>query len=92
MKSKRPGFLTSPITETLNRLTSRTMTETSGFGMYSTSFFAMMSRSCIGVRPAAWTSLSSGREILPSGRTGAVRLSAGLFHTEISSRSSGPIW
>src|SRR5439155_18690711 len=49
------------------------------------------SRSWGGVTPAACTSLSSGSEILPSGRTGTVRLMAGLFHTAISSRSSGPI-
>src|SRR2546428_304418 len=49
------------------------------------------SRSSRGARPAACTSLSSGSEILPSGRTGMVRLMAVLFHTAISSRSSGPI-
>src|SRR2546425_7620503 len=49
------------------------------------------SRSWGGVRPAACTSLSSGSEILPSGRTGMVRLMAGLFHTATSSTSSGPI-
>src|SRR5262245_35630666 len=59
--------------------------------MYSVSRLVSSSRSCIGVRPAAWTSFSSGSEIMPSGRTGAVRLSGGLFHTEISSRSSGPM-
>jgi len=37
------------------------------------------------------TSLMSGSEILPSGRTGTVRLSVSFFHTETSSMSSAPI-
>ena len=45
----------------------------------------------MGVRPAACTSLSRGSEILPSGRTGAVRLTASLLHTETCSTSSGPM-
>src|SRR5215470_16180639 len=36
-------------------------------------------------------SLRSGSEIMPSGRTGVVRLIAGLFHTAMSSTSSGPM-
>jgi hypothetical protein len=52
---------------------------------------AILSRSCIGVRPEAWMSCSSGIEILPSGRTGSWRESASFFQTEICSRSSGPI-
>ena len=48
-------------------------------------------RNWVGVRPAACTSLTRGNEILPSGRTGTVRLMAVLFQTEISSTSSGPM-
>ena len=36
-------------------------------------------------------SLTSGSEIMPSGRTGTTRLSSGFFHTWTSSTSSGPI-
>jgi len=89
--SNCPAFFTSPSTETLKLWTSLTMTDTSGVGMYSASFFASASRSCIGVRPAACTSLRSGSEIFPSGRTGTARLMAVLFHTATSRRSSGPI-
>src|SRR5882672_10342146 len=64
------------------------MTETSGAGTYSASFFARPSRSCMGVRPL---SFRRGSEILPSGRTGTVRLIVVLFHTPISRTSSGPI-
>src|SRR5262245_39837774 len=67
------------------------MTETSGFGMYSVSFSTMAARSSAGVRPAAWMSLSRGSEILPSGRTGVVRLMVVLFQTAMSRRSSGPM-
>ena len=67
------------------------MTETSGVGMYSAKLFISRSRSSIGVRPAAFTSFKSGSEIMPSGRTGTVRLIASFFHTPIWSTSSGPI-
>src|SRR6185503_21388125 len=77
--------------DTLKLCTSRTITDTSGDGTYSASFLSRTLRSWFGVRPAAWTSLTSGSEIFPSGRTGTVRLIALLFHTEISSMSSGPI-
>src|SRR5437867_4595832 len=79
------------MTDTLKLLTSLTLTETSGWGMYSASRRVSSSRSSMGVRPAAWTSLSRGSEIFPSGRTGAVRLTASLLHTETWSTSSGPI-
>src|SRR4029453_13242217 len=59
--------------------------------MYLASLLARSSLSCFGVRPAACTSSSSGSEILPSGRTGTVRLIPALFHTVTSRRSSGPI-
>src|SRR5262245_25428395 len=42
--------------------------------------------------PAACTSLTSGNDIFPSGRTGTVRHRSGqFFHTVMSSTSSGPI-
>src|SRR6266545_3240214 len=67
------------------------MTDTSGEEMYLASLLARSSLSCFGVRPAACTSSSSGSEILPSGRTGTVRLIPALFHTVTSRRSPGPI-
>ena len=79
------------MTETLKLRTSVTTTETSGCGMYSARRCMSRSRSSMGVRPAASTSLSSGSEILPSGRMGAVRLIASLFHTETWTTSSGPM-
>ena len=45
-------------------------------------------RSSIGVSPPACTSWTSGSEILPSGRTGTVRLKSVLLHTAISITSS----
>jgi len=71
--------------------TSRTITDTSGDGTNSDSRIVNSSRSAAGVRPAAWMSLTSGREILPSGRTGTVLLSSVFFQTEMSSTSSDPI-
>jgi hypothetical protein len=59
--------------------------------MYSTSLAMREARSCDGVRPAAWTPFSSGSEILPSGRTGTVRLTVVLSQTAKSSTSSIPI-
>src|SRR5882724_2753234 len=91
LSSYRPGFLISPTTEKLRLRISRTMTETSGEGIYSASFFVRSSRSCIGLRPATCKSLSSGSEILPSGRTGTARLRAALSDTAMSRTSSGPI-
>src|SRR4029450_6161005 len=42
--------------------------------------------------PAACTSLTSGNDSFPSGRTGTVRHRSGqFFHTVMSSTSSGPI-
>src|SRR4029450_2979082 len=42
--------------------------------------------------PAACTSLTSGSDSFPSGRTGTVRHKSGqFFHTVMSSTSSGPI-
>ena len=71
--------------------TSRTITEISGAGMKTRSFWVSSARSSIGVRPLAWMSLIKGSEMAPSGRTGTVRLIASFFHTEISITSSGPI-
>src|SRR5258708_9300574 len=51
----------------------------------------MESPSCIGVSPAACTSLSSGMEIIPSARTGNEFVRSGSFQTETKSVSSGPI-
>ena len=45
----------------------------------------------MGVNPAALTSSSSGREIIPSGLTGTMRLMASFFQTLIERTSSGPI-
>src|ERR1700682_2725885 len=49
------------------------------------------SANCLGVRPAACTSSSKGREILPSGRTGKVAVRSFSFHTAMCSTSSGPM-
>jgi hypothetical protein len=70
------------MTDTLKLFTSLTLTDTSGCGMYSARRRVTSSRSSMGVRPAACTSLSSGSEIFPSGRTGTIRLTASLLHTE----------
>src|SRR5262244_3467603 len=59
--------------------------------MYSTSLAMIAARSWVGGSPAACTSLIRGRVILPSGRTGTVRLTVVLFHTAMSSTSSMPI-
>src|SRR5436309_10995528 len=59
--------------------------------MYSTSLAMIEARSWVGVSPAACTSLINGRVILPSGRTGTVRLTVVLFQTAMSSTSSIPI-
>src|SRR5436853_5514719 len=67
------------------------MTDTSGDAMNLASRLVRSALSCLGVTPAACTSSSSGREILPSGRTGTVRLRPALFHTVTSRMSSGPI-
>src|SRR5205823_2758818 len=47
--------------------------------------------SCIGVRPAAWTSFNRGSEIIPSARTGKVAVKSGSFHTDTDNVSSGPM-
>ena len=47
--------------------------------MYFFSFSVNESANCSGVRPEACTSLSNGREILPSGRTGKVAVRSGFF-------------
>src|SRR5262245_19657217 len=68
------------------------MTETSGEGMYSASWSVRCWRRSIGVNPDACTSLTSGSDSFPSGRTGTVRLRSGqFFHTVMSRTSSGPI-
>src|SRR5678815_940757 len=68
------------------------MTETSGEGMYSASCSVRCWRRSIGVSPDACTSLTSGSDSFPSGRTGTVRHRSGqFFHTVMSRTSSGPI-
>src|SRR6202022_580467 len=46
---------------------------------------------CMEVSPAAVTSLSNGKEIFPSGRTGIVREMSGSFQTSMRTISCGPI-
>src|SRR5260221_4988641 len=89
--SYRPGSFTSPSTETLKLWTSLTTTETSGVVMYAVKLLRRASRSSTVVSPAACISGTSGREIRPSGRTGTTGLTASLFQTEMSRRSSGPM-
>ncbi len=48
-------------------------------------------RSSTAVSPAARMSLTSGSEIMPSGRTGTTRLSSSFFQTCTSRTSSGPM-
>src|SRR5207249_2914604 len=91
MVAMRPAFRTSRASASLLLCTSRTMTDSSGVGMCSTSLAMIEARSWVGVSPAACTSLISGRVILPSGRTGTVRLTVVLFQTAMSSTSSIPI-
>src|ERR1043165_10110931 len=68
------------------------MTDTSGEGRYSESCCVRCLGGSIGVNPAAGTSLTSGNDSFPSGRTGTVRHRSGqFFHTVMSSTSSGPI-
>src|SRR5262249_31564796 len=68
------------------------ITETSGDGRYSESCSVRWRRRSMGVSPAAWTSLTSGSETFPSGRTGTGRHRSGqFFHTSTSRMSSGPI-
>src|SRR5688500_9778842 len=87
----RPGVLTWPITETLKLWTSRTMTETSGVWMKAVSALVSDACSCSGVNPAACTSLSTGIETSPSGRTAMARLISVGCHTASSNTSAGPI-
>ena len=50
-----------------------------------------LSRSCSGVRPPAWTSLRSGSEIRPSGRTVTSADISVLRQYDTTSTSSGPM-
>src|SRR5581483_777919 len=68
-----------------------TTTVTRGSATYLLSLSVMEAASCMGVRPAACTSLRSGREIMPSGRTGNVADNSGSFHTDTRSASSRPM-
>jgi hypothetical protein len=88
--SNRPGCRTSPTTETFGLCTRWTITDTLGLDTKRLSFSARRSRSWIGVKPAAATSSTRGSEIIPSGRTGTVRLKAWLSQTTISITSSAP--
>ncbi len=51
--------------------------------MYFFSFSVIEAPNWRGVKPAAGTSLSKGKEILPSGRTGNVAVRSGSFQTEM---------
>src|SRR5688572_24968785 len=82
---------TAPSTATFTLWTSRTITETSGDGTYSARRWVIACRSSTAVSPAAWMSLTSGSEIMPSGRTGTTRLSSSFFQTCTSRTSSGPM-
>src|SRR5919201_6209067 len=64
------------------------MTVTCGSRTSEASCFCTVASSSRGVRPSAFTSPSSGRVILPSGRMGTVRDRSGSFHTETSTTSS----
>src|ERR1700685_1704629 len=68
-----------------------TITVTCGSAMYFLNFSVSETANCCGVRPAACTSFSNGKEILPSGRTGKVAVKSASFHTATCSTSSGPI-
>src|ERR1039458_181059 len=59
--------------------------------MYFFSFSVTEAANCWGVRPEACTSLSKGREILPSGRTGKVAVRSASFQTAMWRSSSGPM-
>src|SRR5258708_6948273 len=72
-----PGWFTSPATKIRWLFIAVTTTVTRGSAMYFFSFSLIDALSCIGVMPAACTSSSKGREILPSGRTGRVALISG---------------
>src|SRR6202165_4608822 len=68
-----------------------TTTVTRGSARYFFSFSVIESANCFGVRPAACTSSSKGRDILPSGRTGKEAVRSASFHTAMWSASSGPM-
>src|ERR1700680_2011064 len=68
-----------------------TTTVTRGSATYFFSFSVIESANCLGVRPAACTSSSNGREILPSGRTGKEAVRSASLHTAMWSASSGPM-
>src|ERR1700675_4152705 len=68
-----------------------TTTVTRGSATYFFSFSVIESANCLGVRPAACTSSSKGREILPSGRTGKEAVRSASLHTAMWSVSSGPM-
>src|SRR4051794_33084612 len=68
-----------------------TVTVTRGSLTNFFSFSLMSADNCMGVNPAACTSFNSGKEILPSGRTGTGPDNSCSFQTLIFSWSSGPI-
>ncbi len=63
------------MTETFTLWTSVTITDTSRTSCFTNAAkpFVRAARSSCVVNPAAMTSLTSGSEILPSGRTGTMR-------------------
>src|ERR1700675_892837 len=68
-----------------------TTTVTRGSATYFFSFSVIESANCLGVRPAACTSSSKGREILPSGRTAKEAVRSASLQTAMWSASSGPM-
>ena len=69
-----------------------TITVTCGAATYSFKRSVIAALSWLGVSPAAWTSSSSGTEILPSSRTSTCgRVSSVSRHTLMASVSLAPI-
>src|SRR5271165_5873037 len=75
----------------LRLLTLSTITVTCGSEINFFIDSAIKSCSCTGVYPTALISPTSGREIMPSGRTCIVFDISGSFQTKIDSSSSAPI-
>src|SRR5437016_3102439 len=86
-----PGLPTSPVMNTLRLLICLTTTVTFGSSTYFFDSSTMRSRSCAGVNPAACTSLMSGSEIFPSGRTLTSVLSSLSLQNTTDKTSSAPM-
>src|SRR5437660_472557 len=83
-----PLCITSPVTYTRWLFICVTTTVTLGSATNFFNFSVIDTESCIGVRPEAWTSFNSGKEIIPSARTGRVAVRSGSFQTEQRSVSA----